>query len=416
MTKEATLISFKDLMQAKMEREQRETEAASLPDVSEDKLNSAPETNNPLDSNDQQNVLPDLGNKNADLSTYLPSDLPANLATYLPTNKPTYLPNDINLHPISPERDFAKLPNSVKRAVEKGKFPGSSLAIYLYLYSLTRAAIKPKRSIRVSKPNLKAGSNIRADKTLLRYLDHLERIGFIRKTIFNGDHEGNEYEVFLPEEVKNIITTEQPTYLPTEQHTYLTKEIPTVPMERQEVGRYVELKENKTTYGETQDILLKTKTNSGNDDDARVHEAFALMAKRLDEAGRKITGKGASKTEAEKWGTLADLLILELEVAARRAESVSSVPAFLTEVLRRQFFASRQQSKEVKQGKAKPDTVGKSDDVGSYEIKPLDVQGREAALEQLREFAADDFLDDFRKWYTTEDWKWLTDRLKGKQQ
>ncbi|MBA2621627.1 MAG: hypothetical protein H0U87_10545 [Acidobacteria bacterium] len=409
MTKEATLISFKDLMQAKMEREQRETEATSLLDASEEKLNSAPENNNSLNSNDQQSVLPDLGNKNIEIPTYLPNDQPTNLATYLPT--------DVNLHPISPERDFAKLPNSVKRAVEKGKFPGSSLAIYLYLYSLTRAAIKPKRSIRVSKPNLKAGSNIRADKTLLRYLDHLERIGFIRKTVFNGDHGGNKYEVFLPEEVKDIQHSNPPTYLPTERPTYLTKEIPTVPMERQEVGRYVEVEENKTTYEETQDTLLKTKTkiNKETDDDARMHEAFLVLAKRLDDAVKKITGKGASKTEAEKWGSLADLLILELEVAARRAESVSSVPAFLTEVLRRQFFAARQQqSSPAKSSKIKQDNVGKND-TGEYEIKSLDEKGREAALEQLREWARDDLLQDFKKWYTPEDWTWLTKELEINQ-
>lgn len=410
MTKEATLISFKDLMQAKMEREQRETENTSLLDASEDKLNSAPGNNNSLNSNDQQNVLPDLGNKNTETPTYLPNEQSTNLATYLPTNKPTYLPADINPHPISPERDFAKLPNSVKRAVEKGKFPGSSLAIYIYLYSLTRAAIKPKRKIRVSKPNLKTGSNIRADKTLLRYLDHLERIGFIRKTVFNGDHEGNEFEVFLPEEVKDNQPTHIPTYLPTEQPTYLTKEIPTVPMKQQEVGRYVEVEENKATYEETKDFILKTKPNTKTDDETRVTEAFAGLTNRLDAAAKKITGKGVSKAEAEKWGTLADLLILELEIAASRVDGVSSVPAFLTEVLRRQFFSSRQKT-SGKPSKAKVDDIGKSESE-SYEIKLLDEKGRELALQQLREFADDEFLQDFKKWYTSEDWKWLTENLK----
>ncbi len=137
--------------------------------------------------------------------------------------------------------------------------------------------------------------------------------------------------------------------------------------------------------------------------------------KRQDDAVKKITGKGASKTEAEKWGSLADLLILELEVAARRAESVSSVPAFLTEVLRRQFFAARQQqSSPAKSSKIKQDNVGKND-TGEYEIKSLDEKGREAALEQLREWARDDLLQDFKKWYTPEDWTWLTKELEINQ-
>ncbi len=57
--------------------------------------------------------------------------------------------------------------------------------------------------------------------------------------------------------------------------------------------------------------------------------------------------------------------------------------------------------------------VGKSES-GSYEIKPLDEKGREATLEQLREFAEDDFLQDFQKWYTPEDWEWLVKELKVK--
>ena len=47
----------------------------------------------------------------------------------------------------------------------------------------------------------------------------------------------------------------------------------------------------------------------------------------------------------------------------------------------------------------------------SYEIKALDKKGREEALVQLREFANDDFSEDFKKWYTEEDWEWLKANL-----
>ena len=127
------------------------------------------------------------------------------------------------------------------------------------------------------------------------------------------------------------------------------------------------------------------------------------MVERFDAAAaKKFTGKGVSKREADAWGTLADLLILELEVVASRTDGISSVPTFLTEVLRRQFFASRQQQSSGEPAKAKIDTVGKSDS-SVFEIKPLNQKGREEALAQLREFAGDDFLQDFKKWYTTED-------------
>ncbi len=99
-----------------------------------------------------------------------------------------------------------------------------------------------------------------------------------------------------------------------------------------------------------------------------------------------------------------------MEIAVSRAGGVSSVPSFLTEVLRRQFFASRQKQSSAKPSKVKTDTVGKPES-GQYVIKPLDEKGREAALEQLREFADDEFLQDFKKWYVEEDWQWLMKEL-----
>ena len=134
------------------------------------------------------------------------------------------------------------------------------------------------------------------------------------------------------------------------------------------------------------------------------------LGEKLAAAVKKLTGKSPSENEAGKWADLADLLILELEVAARKTGGVSSVPAFLTEVLRRQFFAARQQPAGKISKDVKKDTVGKPE-TGAYEIKPLDEQGREAALEQLKEFAGDEFLQDFQKWYTAEDWKWITEQL-----
>ena len=66
------------------------------------------------------------------------------------------------------------------------------------------------------------------------------------------------------------------------------------------------------------------------------------MIERFNRQQKKSTERNLSKEKSEKLGSLADLLILELKIAARRTENISSVPAFLTEVLRRQFFASRQ--------------------------------------------------------------------------
>jgi len=311
---------------------------------------------------------------------------------------------------VSPENNYQKVTNTITReAIPQGLFkPGKSKQIYDVLYGLTRGAISPKRTIKISKPKLRKLSGVGARTTMDACLTHLEHVGLVRQQINDGGfHEGNEYEIFTPEEIT------LPTMLTTPSQGSQGK-----PAENQ--GRVGSLETRDARHG-SQPIDTSTsttpktslKTNTKSDDEVRISETFFALAKRFDEATKKITGKGVSKTEAAKWANLADLLILELEVAASRSEGVSSVPAFLTEVLRRQFFMQRQQQSSTKASKTKPDTVGKSES-SSYEIKPLDEKGREAALEQLREFAADDFLQDFQKWYTPEDWEWLVKELKVK--
>lgn len=310
------------------------------------------------------------------------------------------------LEPTSPTRDFQKVTNSITRkAIPSGIF-GSGKAKQLYdaLYSLTRGAIKPIRVIRITKPRLMKLAGIGTRQTLWLNLEHLESVGLVRKNVLLGEHGGNEYEVFIPEELPELATT--PT----------TPTTPTSPSNKvyqvQNIEGVVGVEPSPTAPG-SQSINTwisdapKTsfKDNTKNDDDA-----FAAFIEKFQSASREIIGKKLSKAETENLGKLADLLILELRAAARRTENISSIPAFLTEVLRRQFFASRQQQSSSKPAKIKIDTVGKSDS-GSYEIKPLDKKGREEALIQLREFANDDFLQDFKKWYVEEDWQWLMKQL-----
>jgi hypothetical protein len=325
------------------------------------------------------------------------------------------------LEPVSPNKDFQKVSNSITRqAIPSGIF-GSGKAKQLYdaLYSLTRGAIRPIRIIRITKPRLMKLAGIGTRQTLWLNLQHLESVGLVRRNVLLGEHGGNEYEVFIPEELPEINLKTIPT-IPT---------IPTSPSNRvyqvQNLEGVVGIDSAPTApssspinTGVSEAPKTSFKDNTKNDDDnARVSETFSVLAERLDDAVKKITGKGVSKSEAEKWGTLADLLILELEVAASRADGVSSIPAFLTEVLRRQFFAARreQEASSAKTSKAKIDTVGKPDQTGEYEIKPLDEKGREAALEQLKEFAGDEFLEDFKKWYTPQDWMWLMTQLEKQQ-
>ncbi len=307
------------------------------------------------------------------------------------------------LEPTSPIRDFQKVSNSITRkAIPSGIF-GSGKAKQLYdaLYSLTRGAIKPIRVIRITKPRLMKLAGIGTRQTLWLNLEHLETIGLVRKNVLLGEHGGNEYEVFVPEELPESVT------IPT---------IPTTPTKMvyqvQNLEGVVGIESIPTTpssqpinTGVTEAPKTSYKDNTKNDD-----EAFAEFIEKFQSASREITGKKMSRRETENLGKLADLLVLELKTAARRTENISSVPAFLTEILRRQFFVSRQQQSSGKPAKTKIDIVGKSDS-GVYEIKPLDEKGREEAFAQLQEFANDDLLQDFKKWYTTEDWEWLIKEL-----
>ena len=89
-----------------------------------------------------------------------------------------------------------------------------------------------------------------------------------------------------------------------------------------------------------------------------------------------------------------------MEAAASRTGAISSVPAFLTEMLRRKLLSGNsQQHRSTKSPKTKLDIVGKPNEAGEYEKKPLDQAGREAALLELHDFAGEEFLQDFEKWY-----------------
>ena len=330
------------------------------------------------------------------------------------------VPAIIEEFPIAPTKDFHRVSNSINRiALEGGMFTRPSCKhVYDALYLLTRGAIQPNRIVQIGRKLLQKKAGIGSDKTLDAAIISLQTVGLLKVDIAFGSQKGNIYEVFLPEEIQiEISKTSEATSIPIGTvgtiGTYSTYgyKLPNVPMVESTEGTNSQVLENTGTYVASKTLF---NTNTKNDDDARASETFLMMANRLDTAVKKITGKGVSKREAEKWNDFADLIIHELEIAASRTDGISSIPAFLTEVLRRQFFASRQQqSTTTKASKSKVDTVGKSES-GSYEIKPLDKKGKEEALAQLREFVGEDFLDDFKKWYVEEDWNWLIKELEKK--
>jgi hypothetical protein len=69
------------------------------------------------------------------------------------------------------------------------------------------------------------------------------------------------------------------------------------------------------------------------DDDA----ALAGLIAELKSTSKEITGKDLSVSESERWRELAQVLMAELKIASART-TISSVPAFLAEHLRRRLW------------------------------------------------------------------------------
>lgn len=81
-------------------------------------------------------------------------------------------------------------------------------------------------------------------------------------------------------------------------------------------------------------------------------EAFAGFAAAMRQATRDVTGRGLTPPEAQRWVELAEVLITELKIAAGRT-TVSSVPAFLAEHLRRRLW---KQDKRQLEGEGRSET------------------------------------------------------------
>jgi hypothetical protein len=230
--------------------------------------------------------------------------------------------------PIAPARDFNKRANSIERdALPSGMFPGSSKKIYDALYLRTRGAIKPNRSIQATKKDIMEWSGVKNRKTIDGHLRYLETCGLVVRQWELGNVEGYLYELRLPEEAlegrgghrdsDGQTPTGQKTDGGTDQKRGTDGQSQAV-----ELKRYTA--EAKTSY--------KTNTERS-DDDAVLAGLFAVIKT----TSKEITGKELSSADGERWKELAEVLMAELRIAAART-TVSNVPAFLAEHLRRRLW------------------------------------------------------------------------------
>jgi hypothetical protein len=228
--------------------------------------------------------------------------------------------------------------------VPAGHFIGKSKQLYDCLYQRTRGAIGPTRRLAISKPELMDASGIGSERTLLKNLNHLKVIGLVRVTYTDGRHEGNTYEVFTPEEagLRTPPTPPTPPTVGTPRHA--RAELPPVPPVESGVGG-VGSGPLESTTSEPPKTFIKDLLNT--DDDERVPRPLA-------EAERELTGKNMS---ADKWAEVWEILVMELRIAAGRT-TVSSVPAFLAEHLRRRLWRAdkKQLAANVEDSAAPGDT------------------------------------------------------------
>lgn len=285
--------------------------------------------------------------------------------------------------PVAPARDFSRVANSIVReAIPAGMFTGKSKQLYDCLYSLTRGALVPSRTVRISRPRLMKKARIGARVTFDANVERLVAAGLIEVRRIAGEHEGNEYAVLLPEEAS---VTSLPSL------TSLTRYA-------QNLDRLVRLDSSQTSHTlNVEDTAtsvesktsFKTKTNT--DDETALSDLGSILS----EAAEKLTGRRPKASEREQWAELARTLVEELGKAAARAESVSNVPAFLNAHLRRKLAfkpvaRKREASRKTNVGAplAPPsNTVHRltPDEIQSFTSTVVDLLGEGKSIEEVEQ-------------------------------
>ncbi|HEX8149991.1 MAG TPA: hypothetical protein VF591_22605 [Pyrinomonadaceae bacterium] len=203
-------------------------------------------------------------------------------------------------------------------------------------------------------------TGIRSDRTIRLALDGLqEKLSVEIVSYFHGSPLGPRYRVYDPKEIlrrrktagieidpqsKRIVGTGVDTGVPTGVDTGVQTGVATggknyggTPAETTPVTPVLSTGVNK--YRNLVDDALHPggASSSNQNRPAGDDEAFAEFVTLFRENAREITGRQPSAAEAAKWRELAEVLITELRIAAGRT-TVSSVPAFLAEHLRRRLW------------------------------------------------------------------------------
>jgi hypothetical protein len=206
-------------------------------------------------------------------------------------------------------------------------------------------------------------SGIRSDRTIRTALDGLiEKLSVEIISNSVGSPLGPRYRVFDPKEIvgrRKTVNMEIDT-----QSKKITTPVATgvaTPVATPDKNyRGTPAKSTGVTGVDFAGVYNKYINNSLNenfDDD----EAFGPLLAGLRRAVQEVTGSASPATDAERWGELAELLVTELKIAAGRTGSVSSVPAFLTEHLRRRLWKKDQRQVEAEASQGREEQTPKVD-------------------------------------------------------
>ena len=234
---------------------------------------------------------------------------------------------------VAPERDYTRVANSIVRhAVPSGIFGergGKAKELYDTLYLLTRGAVVPQRKIRIPKDRLMKKAGIGSGVTLRKNIVRLCSVKLIHESVVPGTHGGNEYEVFLPEEVGLTLPTPSTPSTPSRLSNTPQFREGLDPLETRGSRGGLSQAESMD-YSEPNTFFKDLRTI---DDDA----ALAGLNAALRSVSKEITGREPAEAESDRWRELGEVLAAELKIAASRT-NVSSVPAFLAEHLRRRLW------------------------------------------------------------------------------
>jgi hypothetical protein len=217
-----------------------------------------------------------------------------------------------------PQSSFYRKPNEASDALDR-QLSAAESKVFDQLYRLIQGFNLAERQIRIEVLRQRTGYN--SDKTIRSALAGLEAKGVIARSGHRNSPGGEVFRIL--------------SYSGTPVLQYRSTPVKSTPV-----------LESKFTG-----VLNTDLKDNLNDDD----EAYASLLSNLRGAVKELTGRDSPPTDAERWGELAQLLVTELKIAAGRTDAVSSVPAFLTEHLRRRLW--KREKREVE-----AEGVGKSEE------------------------------------------------------